>query len=203
MTQVEASSSVFFCLDAFYRFLVPEWGFKFLRQAWALQLTCYKSNSYMISCFLLLIGQCLIPELLIERSWSELEELKLMCKLTILFVLLCCRYLFNFRGVAASFRYKHLFLCKSLVFHVGDAWLEFFYRALKPWVHYIPVQTDLNNARWVLVSAFLSLSRTYFSFWLLLVHIVFRRGAPEFALLIVNHNFRSTICIPLNQIHQD
>ncbi|XP_058944033.2 protein O-glucosyltransferase 1 [Pocillopora verrucosa] len=57
------------------------------------------------------------------------------------------KYLFNFRGVAASFRYKHLFLCKSLVFHVGDAWLEFFYRALKPWVHYIPVQTDLNNAR--------------------------------------------------------
>ena len=145
----------------------------------------------------------LITELLIERSWSELKQLKLMCKLTILFVLLCCRYLFNFRGVAASFRYKHLFLCKSLVFHVGDAWLEFFYRALRPWVHYIPVQTDLNNARWVLVSAFLSLSRTYFSFWLLLVRIVFRRGAPEFALLIINHNFRSTICIPLNQIHQD
>ena len=61
VTQVEASSSVFFCPDAYYRFLVPEWGFKFLRQAWALQLTCYKSNSYMISCFLLLIGQCLIP----------------------------------------------------------------------------------------------------------------------------------------------
>ncbi|XP_020606070.1 protein O-glucosyltransferase 1-like [Orbicella faveolata] len=60
---------------------------------------------------------------------------------------LCCRYLFNFRGVAASFRFKHLFLCKSLVFHVGDEWLEFFYRALKPWVHYIPVETDLKNVR--------------------------------------------------------
>ncbi|KAM7439851.1 Protein O-glucosyltransferase 1 [Porites harrisoni] len=57
------------------------------------------------------------------------------------------RYLFNFRGVAASFRFKHLFLCKSLVFHVGDEWLEFFYRALKPWVHYIPVDTDLHNVR--------------------------------------------------------
>ncbi|XP_029205665.1 protein O-glucosyltransferase 1-like isoform X2 [Acropora millepora] len=57
------------------------------------------------------------------------------------------RYLFNFRGVAASFRFKHLFMCKSLVFHVGNEWLEFFYRALKPWVHYIPVETHLNNAR--------------------------------------------------------
>jgi len=60
-----------------------------------------------------------------------------------------CRYLFNFRGVAASFRYKHLFLCRSLVFQVGDDWQEFFYRALKPWVHYIPVRSDLSDARYV------------------------------------------------------
>lgn len=57
------------------------------------------------------------------------------------------RYLFNFRGVAASFRFKHLFLCGSLVFHVGDEWLEFFYPQLKPWVHYIPVKTDLSNVQ--------------------------------------------------------
>lgn len=57
------------------------------------------------------------------------------------------RYLFNFRGVAASFRFKHLFLCGSLVFHVGDEWLEFFYPQLKPWVHYIPVQQDLSDIR--------------------------------------------------------
>ncbi|XP_044743954.1 O-glucosyltransferase rumi homolog [Chrysoperla carnea] len=49
------------------------------------------------------------------------------------------KYLFNFRGVAASFRLKHLFLCKSLVFHVGNDWIEFFYSHLKPWVHYIPI----------------------------------------------------------------
>lgn len=30
------------------------------------------------------------------------------------------RFLINFRGVAASFRFKHLFLCQSLVFHVGN-----------------------------------------------------------------------------------
>lgn len=53
------------------------------------------------------------------------------------------RYLFNFRGVAASFRLKHLFLCRSLVLHVGEDWLEFWYPGLVPWYHYIPV---LNTA---------------------------------------------------------
>lgn len=57
------------------------------------------------------------------------------------------RYLFNFRGVAASFRFKHLFLCRSVVFHVGNEWLEFFYLALKPWVHYVPVKQDLSDVR--------------------------------------------------------
>uniref|UniRef100_H2YN43 Glycosyl transferase CAP10 domain-containing protein n=1 Tax=Ciona savignyi TaxID=51511 RepID=H2YN43_CIOSA len=56
------------------------------------------------------------------------------------------KYLFNFRGVAASFRLKHLFLCGSLVFHVGEDWLEFFYPALTPWVHYLPVSTSLGEA---------------------------------------------------------
>ncbi|XP_041834841.1 protein O-glucosyltransferase 1 [Melanotaenia boesemani] len=57
------------------------------------------------------------------------------------------KYLFNFRGVAASFRLKHIFLCGSLVFHVGDEWQEFFYPQLKPWVHYIPVKQDLSDVR--------------------------------------------------------
>jgi len=58
-----------------------------------------------------------------------------------------CRYkvLFNYRGVAASFRLKHLFLCRSLVVHVGDAWQEFFYPALKPWLHYVPLPTEANE----------------------------------------------------------
>nr|CAG4641759.1 EOG090X07KN [Eurycercus lamellatus] len=55
------------------------------------------------------------------------------------------KYLFNYRGVAASFRFKHLFLCKSLVFHVGDEWTEFFYHALKPWIHYIPVRNGASQ----------------------------------------------------------
>lgn len=55
------------------------------------------------------------------------------------------KYLFNYRGVAASFRFKHLFLCKSLVFHVGDSWLEFFYPSLKPWVHYVPISATATK----------------------------------------------------------
>ena len=49
--------------------------------------------------------------------------------------------------MAASFRFKHLFLCDSLVYHVDDQWLEFFYAALKPWVHYVPVSRDLADAK--------------------------------------------------------
>ena len=55
------------------------------------------------------------------------------------------KYLFNFRGVAASFRFKHLFLCGSLVLHVGSEWSEFFYSALKPWVHYVPVKSNASQ----------------------------------------------------------
>lgn len=51
--------------------------------------------------------------------------------------------------MAASFRFKHLFLCGSLVFHVGDEWQEFFYPQLKPWVHYIPVKQDLSDVRYL------------------------------------------------------
>ena len=54
------------------------------------------------------------------------------------------KYLFNFRGVAASFRLRHLFMCKSLVIHVGHEWVEFFYPLLKPWVHYIPIDSNYD-----------------------------------------------------------
>ena len=56
------------------------------------------------------------------------------------------KYLFNFRGVAASFRFKHLFLCGSLVLHVGSEWEEFFYPALVPWIHYVPVSAKASQA---------------------------------------------------------
>jgi hypothetical protein len=76
---------------------------------------------------------------------------------------------------AASFRHRHLFLCNSLVLHVGEEWLEFYYPNMKPWVslfgsvvlrcvgrsadsprvrcvllrmqvHYIPVSADFSDA---------------------------------------------------------
>lgn len=55
------------------------------------------------------------------------------------------KYLFNYRGVAASFRFKHLFLCGSLVFHSDDKWTEFFYLKMKPWVHYIPIRIGASK----------------------------------------------------------
>lgn len=55
------------------------------------------------------------------------------------------KYLFNLRGVAASFRFKHLFLCGSLVIHFGDEWSEFFYGSLKPWIHYVPMAADASQ----------------------------------------------------------
>lgn len=55
------------------------------------------------------------------------------------------RYLFNYRGVAASFRFKHLFLCRSLVVHVGSQWEEFFYPALRPWIHYVPLSSKARE----------------------------------------------------------
>ena len=46
--------------------------------------------------------------------------------------------------MAASFRFKHLFLCGSVVLHVGNEWQEFFYPALQPWIHYVPVKSDAS-----------------------------------------------------------
>lgn len=62
------------------------------------------------------------------------------------------KYLFNFRGVAASFRFRHLFLCQSLVIHVGDEYKEFFYDALAPNHHFIQVATypEENELRYLL-----------------------------------------------------
>ncbi len=62
------------------------------------------------------------------------------------------KYLFNFRGVAASFRFRHLFLCQSLVIHVGDEWKEFFYDALAPNYHFIQVSAypEQNELRYLL-----------------------------------------------------
>lgn len=55
------------------------------------------------------------------------------------------RYLINAHGVAASFRFKHLFLCRSLVLNIESDWIEFFYPPLKKWMHFVPVDRNLND----------------------------------------------------------
>lgn len=56
------------------------------------------------------------------------------------------KFLFNYRGVAASFRLRHVLLCGSAVFHVGTQWVEFFYDGLRPWVHFVPVASHADRA---------------------------------------------------------
>lgn len=56
------------------------------------------------------------------------------------------KYLLNFDGQAASFRYKTLFLCGSLVLSVDLKWQEFWYSMLIPWVHYVPLAGDGSDA---------------------------------------------------------
>lgn len=56
------------------------------------------------------------------------------------------KYLLNFDGQAASFRYKTLFLCGSLVLSVNLEWQEFWYSMLIPWVHYVPLAADGSDA---------------------------------------------------------
>jgi protein glucosyltransferase len=57
------------------------------------------------------------------------------------------KYLINLRGVAASFRYKHLFLCKSTVLQVESDWIEFFYQPLLPWIHFVPIAADMHDLK--------------------------------------------------------
>ena len=61
----------------------------------------WSNYSFWMFLFCLLSGEDPSPEVSLEDH----------CKF---------KYLFNFRGVAASFRLKHLFMCKSLVLHVGQ-----------------------------------------------------------------------------------
>jgi len=60
------------------------------------------------------------------------------------------------RGVAASFRFKHLFLCGSLVLHFGEEWTEFYYGALKPWVHFVPIASDASQEEILAIMKFLN-----------------------------------------------
>lgn len=100
------------------------------------------------------------------------------------------KYLFNYRGVAASFRFKHLFLCGSLVFHSDDKWIEFFYLKMKPWVHYIPIKIGASKNEIRLVRkkrhrylALILLNRRFGYF------VIFSDFCHIFSLSILSHSY--------------
>ena len=82
-----------------------------------------------------------------NQAWRSLADtLGLEPAATISFEAQCqYKYLLNMKGVAASFRYKHLFLCKSLVLNVDSDWIEFFYPFLQQWIHFVPVASDFSD----------------------------------------------------------
>lgn len=36
-------------------------------------------------------------------------------------------------------------MCKSVVLNVKSRWIEFFYRSLVPWYHYVPLDEEAKN----------------------------------------------------------
>lgn len=82
-----------------------------------------------------------------NQAWRSLKDtLGVEPAATVSFESQCrFKYLVNMKGVAASFRYKHLFLCRSLVLNVQSDWIEFFYPFLRPWIHYVPIASDFSD----------------------------------------------------------
>lgn len=63
------------------------------------------------------------------------------------------RFLLALDGLTVSQRFSKLFFTNSVVFKEVSAWEEFFYDALHPWVHYVPI---LNRSATVCAAAVVS-----------------------------------------------
>lgn len=48
-------------------------------------------------------------------------------------------------GFVSAWRLVTLLFMKSLIFRVSSEWYEYYYKDLKPWVHYIPIKRDLSD----------------------------------------------------------
>lgn len=59
--------------------------------------------------------------------------------------LLQYKYQLNIDGTVAAYRFPYLLAGDSLVFKQDSYYYEFFYKELKPWTHYVPVQSDLSD----------------------------------------------------------
>jgi hypothetical protein len=57
------------------------------------------------------------------------------------------KYLFDIEGVGYSARLKVLLFSGRPVFVQARPWQEYFFRDMKPFVHYIPVARDLGDLR--------------------------------------------------------
>lgn len=55
------------------------------------------------------------------------------------------KYLLNIDGTVAAYRFGAMLAGNSLAFKQDSHYYEHFYHALKPWVHYVPVQADLSD----------------------------------------------------------
>ena len=57
------------------------------------------------------------------------------------------KYLIDIRGIGYSGRTKFLFHANRILFLVESPYKEFWYKGLKPWVHYIPVKSDYSDLK--------------------------------------------------------
>ncbi|XP_024882317.1 KDEL motif-containing protein 1-like [Temnothorax curvispinosus] len=55
------------------------------------------------------------------------------------------KYQLNIDGTVAAYRFPYLLSGDSLVFKQESKYYEFFYKALTPGLHYVPVKSDLSN----------------------------------------------------------
>jgi len=55
------------------------------------------------------------------------------------------KYILHIDGFTAAWRLSKYMLSYSVILKVDSQWVEHFYNDLKPWVHYIPIKSDLSD----------------------------------------------------------
>lgn len=55
------------------------------------------------------------------------------------------KYILHIDGFTAAWRLSKYMLSYSVILKVDSPWVEHFYNDLKPWVHYIPIKSDLSD----------------------------------------------------------
>jgi|688.fasta_scaffold113091_3 hypothetical protein len=55
------------------------------------------------------------------------------------------KYILHIDGFTAAWRLSKYMLSYSVILKVDSPWVEHFYNDLKPWIHYIPIKSDLSD----------------------------------------------------------